>query len=82
METRGSSCERADATGDWIAAGSRASAATPWLFSAFLHEALGTPRPPGPAARAAGRSPVERAAAWYCERGVNGLLAVLGVVLR
>jgi hypothetical protein len=53
----------------WIDQGARVSSAAPWIPSPTTHD------PPG------SRSPtVPDTVARACERGVNGLLAVLGVV--
>lgn len=80
-EARGCGGEQTEILLGWIAAGSRESAATPCLPLFALSDGRGPPRP-ATCPSADSLSAVPSALARLSGRGLNGLLAVLGIALR
>ena len=80
-DPRSASAEGERAAADWIAEGARASATTAWFPGIPTPGSSSDPSPPiGCRASCERRLSGPDAVARSCERGVNGLLAVLGVV--
>jgi hypothetical protein len=79
-DPRSPNASDADSTAHWLAAGARASASTP---CATVHEPPDSSSDPSSVREASRerRPPSPDSVARACARGVNGLLAVLGVAL-